>query len=180
MAIDVERYIQESQEISDYMKQFSVFISGNQITLGRLNFALANYKEVLDKLTDDYELLKVEAEACREEFQCDWDEWYIEVKADLKKGKPNSVVISDKETDANVRVRHKEKYLEWQGKLKTFQLRESRLRRIIDNWKHNKEIIINMCWNMRTEQQAMYVENFANGKMAGEKKQKIRKENVNE
>lgn len=167
-------YHEYTQEKLAYIERYISLIKNREVTPDVINHALVSYEGVGNWLIKQYEDIALDYEDMKEEYQVDFDNWFLEASSKLNETRIKSKFASTTEIEATARVTHREEYLHWQGKLKIMERKVSMFRRLMDNWKNQKDMIVNLAQNSRGEMRALGIQDLANYDDRV-KKEKIRK-----
>lgn len=157
--IDYQTFVQNKLK---YIERYIALIKNDQITPEAINHALSSYESVGNWLISEYESVCLEQECVKEEFQIDFDEWFLKASEQINEKRIKSNFASKMEIEAKARVDNRENYLRWQRKLKILDRKVSLYRRIMDNWKSQKDMIVNLSQNSRAEMRALGIQDLAN------------------
>lgn len=175
--LDYHTFVQKKLQ---YIERYIAVIKNDEITPEVINHALASYQAVGNWLISEYEDVCLEYECTKEEYQIDFDSWLLDASNEINEKRIKSNFASKTEIEAKARVDNREEYLKWQRKLKILERKVSLFRRIMDNWKSQKDMIVNLSQNSRAEMKALGIQDLANYEEDKEedkpKKQKIKKE----
>lgn len=163
-------YIEFVQEKIKEMKSTARLIREGQVIPARLNTCLAQYTEVNLMLVAEYQNQKTEHKRLEELFQLWWDKKFIASRNLLNEDRAKTKFASKAEIDSQTRIDNEKEYVEKKRELSESESRVRFMLRLIDSWKSQKDILVNLSQNMRTEMKALYVEDWAN------KAQKVRDE----
>ena len=156
----IEEYINfVINQINKYKKHVK-FTSVGDLQPWLINKALAQYTDVNLALNSEYERIKWEYQNFKEKFQAWWDEKFVKTREELNpvslaSGKWKSV----KEIEAQTRYKYASEYAEWRNKLKVLEHKVAFYRRLLENWKTHKDILVNLSFNLRGELKALQLEN---------------------
>ena len=167
------------QEKLKYLERYTTLIKEGNVIPEAINHALASYQSLGAWMISEYEKVTLDHDIMKEEFQADFDTWYLEARSKLNETRVSSKFASNNEIEATARVAHREEYLRWQSKLKIMERKVSMYRRIMDNWKSQKDIIVNLSQNSRAEMKALNVQDLANydeNKQPAKKIKKVKEE----
>lgn len=154
--------LEEDSERIAFIQSIGELIDNGAITPERLNEGLANYFSVNRYLTDIYESVEKEYEQEKIDYDIWWSELFITERHNLNDGQPKSKYASQAEINSAVIVNNKEEYKRRQNNLLMKERRVSYYRRLLDGWKTQSQMLVNLSQNMRSEMNALYVENRAN------------------
>jgi hypothetical protein len=152
----------------EFIESIGNLIEKGMVTPERLNEGLANYFSVNRYLTEIYESVQEDYEKEKISYDIWWSELFLIERHDLNDGQPKSKFASQAEINSAVIVNHKEDYKKHQETLLMKERRCSFYRRLLDSWKTQSQMLINLSQNMRSEMNALYVENKANKDMTKE------------
>jgi len=150
------------QKKLEYLERYATLIKAGNISPEAINHALASYQSIVSWIVSEYEKVSLEFDITKEEYQVDFDTWYLEASNRLNETRIKSKFASNTEIEATARVNHREEYLRWQSKLKIMERKVSLYRRIMDNWKNQKDVLVNLAQNSRAEMKSLGVQDLAN------------------
>lgn len=159
----------EIQEKIQYIEKQISLIKDGEITPESLNNALANYYTINNFLITQYELISLEDESLKDEYKLLWSEWFMEIKNELIEKKLTSKFPSQTEIEAQALLKHKDDYKIWRQKLRDSERKVSFYRRLLEGWKTQANMLVNLSQNMRSELSALSIENSANKHINKEK-----------
>lgn len=159
---NVDSYIEFVQQQIDKFIKHSKLIRYEAISPYDINKALAEYTNINLTLIAEYQRIKMNYAELKDEFQEWWDEIFIKAKSKLNplslaSGKWSSV----KEIEATARYDNREKFREWRGRLRGIEVKIAFYKRLLENWKNHKDILVNIAQNMRTEARTLGVQDQA-------------------
>jgi hypothetical protein len=93
----------------------------------------------------------------------------MEIKNELIEKKLTSKFPSQTEIEAQALLKHKEEYKIWRQKLRDSERKVSFYRRLLEGWKTQANMLVNLSQNMRSELSALSIENSANKHINKEK-----------
>jgi hypothetical protein len=157
-------YLDFVQDKLKYIERYNTLIRNGQefITPEILNHALASHNAVLNWLIREYESISLDYGDLQEDYKSKMDEWIIEAKKVLNENRVSSKFASATEVEAQARITHREDYIKFKRNLLIYERKVSFYKRIMDSWASNKDLLVNLSWNMRTEMKALNIENYAN------------------
>lgn len=151
----------DSEKIS-FIQGIGSLIDNGQITPEALNEGLGNYYAINKYLISIYEETVRELEEAKIDYDVWFSELFISERARLNDGQPKSKYASQAEINSAVIVENKVSYKEKKYELLQKERRVSFYRRLLDGWKTQSQILINLSQNMRSDLIALSVENKAN------------------
>lgn len=160
--------LESNSERIEFIQNMGNLIERNEITPARLNEGLANYYPALRFLTDIYESVASEMEKAKLEYDLWYANLFIEERARLNDGQPKSKFASQAEINSAIITNNGDDYRSLKNDLILKERRVSFYRRLLDGWKTQSNILINLSQNMRSEMMALKVEDRANKDMTRE------------
>lgn len=154
--------IESDSERINFIESIGNLISNGQVTPEALNEGLANYFSINRFLVTIYEQVVQELEETKIQYDMWYSELFIQEKAKLNDGRPQSKFASQAEINSAVIVNNQNDYKEKKYEILQKERRVSFYRRLLDSWKVQSNILINLSQNMRSELMALSVENRAN------------------
>lgn len=164
-----DSFVHDIEKNISYVNKVSNLISNGQITPELLNESLAKYIGVNTFLISIYEQTVLEDETLKDEWKLIWSEWFIKAKNNLNDSRVSSKFASATEIEAHALVDNREEYLSWKKKLNLSERKVSMYRRIVDSWKVQSQILVQISNNLRSELSALSIENRANKNITREK-----------
>jgi hypothetical protein len=159
---EVLNYHEYIQQKLAYLERYTTLIKDGNISPESINHALASYQSIGAWMISEYEKVSLDFDILKEEFQTYFDEWYLEASKKLNESRIKSKFASGTEIEATARVTHREDYLKWQARLKIMDRKVSLYRRLMDNWKAQKDAIVNLSQNSRAEMRSLGIQDLAN------------------
>jgi hypothetical protein len=158
-------YIEYVEQQIRRLKETSRLIQDGHILPYKVNKALAEYEEVSLGLTAEYQRVKTINKVLNRKYQAWWDEKFLEARDSLNGDRVKSKFASKAEIESQTRHNNKREYFEWQDKLDESESKVRFILRLIDNWRKEDQILIQLSKNMTTEIRALYVQSDAGRKV---------------
>ncbi|MGD9679029.1 MAG: hypothetical protein AB7V16_11865 [Vulcanibacillus sp.] len=165
----VLEFLESTQETLSEIEKQSVLIKEGEIPPSLLNGALANYQGLNAFLIRQYEISVLEDEQLKDEYKMIYSKWFVDTRNKLNDSRISSKFASATEIEANALIDNREEYLSWKRKLNLSERKVSMYRRLLDGFKIQAQMLINISNNMRSELSALSVENRANRNLNKEK-----------
>lgn len=173
--LEYHEYVQQKLK---YLERYTSLIHNGEITPEAINHAVASYSGLHSWMITEYEKVCLDYDILKEEYQSHFDEWFIESRNKLNETRLSSKYASATEIEANARVNHRDEYLRYQSKLKILERKVSMYRRLMDNWKNQAQMIIQLSQNSRAEMKALGIQDLANWDNPKEEKQIVKKKKL--
>lgn len=162
-------FLESDSEKIDFIQSVGNMIVNDEITPEKLNETLANYWQVSRYLITLYESVSLEYEQMKLDYDCWYAETFIDCKATLNEDRSKSKFASTSEIHQFLVANNIEEYRKKQNVLITAEKRRSFYAKLLDNWKANSQMIIQISQNMRTELLSLSTERKANEDLTNEK-----------
>ncbi len=165
----VLEFLESTQDNLDRINEQSKLISDGEIPPSLLNSALANYQGLNTFLIRQYEISVLEDEQLKDEYKMLYSKWFVDTRNKLNDSRVSSKYASATEIEANALLDNREEYLTWKRRLNLSERKVSMYRRLLDGFKVQSQMLIQISGNMRAELSALSVENRANKNITKEK-----------
>ena len=162
-------FLESTQDSLDKINEQSTLIKDGEIPPSLLNNALANYQGLNSFLIRQYEISVLEDEELKDEYKMIYSKWFVDTRNKLNDSRVSSKFASATEIEANALVDNREEYLMFKRKLNLSERKVSMYRRLLDGFKIQAQMLVNISNNMRSELSALSVENRANKNITKEK-----------
>jgi len=169
MKDSVIEFLEATQDNLDKVNEQSKLIYDNEIPPSALNNALANYHGLNTFLVRQYEISVLEDEELKDEYKMIYSKWFVDTRNKLNNSRTSSKFASTTEIEANALIDNREEYLSWKKKLNLSERKVSMYRRLLDGFKIQAQMLVNIANNMRSELSALSIENRANKNITREK-----------
>ena len=168
----IDEYLEFVQEQIKSFQKNTRLIRDDQIFPETLNRALAEYGNVASMLNAEYQRAKVDQYRVDSEFNDWWDEVVSEARNEILESIEGKKYPAYKEYELVAKERYREKYRAFQDRVYTAERRVSFLRRLIDTYKKQDQILVNLSLNMRSELRTLSLQDRMN---ANPKRRKARR-----
>jgi len=161
----IDEYIAFVQSTSKKYEQIGEIATGNEVTPGRVNYALSMYYDTCRMLNEEYQRVKVEKAALELEYEDLYAQWFHEAKELLmaeNTGKSTKPAL--KEIEQQVKVTHKMDYFAWQRKLLQAEMKCDHYIRMRETLNKFDNVLTNLAVNLRSELRALNIEDRANAR----------------
>ena len=169
---NVSEYLSFVQEQIDKFKKNVRLISDDHITPEAINRALAEFQEINSTLIAEYQRAKMDQYKIESEFQDFWDSEVAKAREEILSNIEGKKYPAYKEYELLAKQRNYDRYRDFQDRLKIEESRVAFLRRLLESFKKQDNILVNLSLNTRSELKALSLEDRAN---SNPKKRKARR-----
>lgn len=145
----------------EFIQSIGKLIENGQIPVELLNENLANCFSISRYLITLYEETTLEYENLKTEFDIWYSEKFCYHRDKLNSDRTKSKFASKEEIQSEVLMNESD-YRKWKNNLSLYERRVSFYRRLLDSWKTQTNILIQISQNMRSEMYALSVEKKSN------------------
>lgn len=172
MSEPINDYIQFVEEQIDRFQKNTALVSKDQIFPETLNRALAEYGVTSAALISEYQRAKLDHYQIESEFQDWWDDKVSRAKAEILEDITGKKYPAFKEYELKAKQDNLTAYRDYQDRLVTAERKVSFLQRLLETFKKQDQILVNLSLNMRSELKALSLEDRMN---SNPKKRRARK-----
>jgi hypothetical protein len=128
-----------------------------------INEALAEYMNVWDMLTEEYQRYKDELSVLEDQMNDWYDEKFVEIRHELiNEIESKTVKLAVSEIDKELKVRYQDVYREYRDQVKQAELKKRFILRQLDKWKKFDGILNTLSNNIRGEFKALSLQDRMN------------------
>lgn len=161
----IDEYIAFVQSTSKKYEQIGEIATGNEVTPGRVNYALSMYYDTCRMLNEEYQRVKVEKAALELEYEDLYAQWFQQAKELLMaENTGKSAKPALKEIEQQVKVTHRMDYFAWQRKLLQAEMKCDHYIRMRETLNKFDNVLTNLAVNLRSELRALNIEDRANAR----------------
>lgn len=154
-------FLENDTEKIEFIQSIGTLINNGQIPVELLNENLANCFSISRYLITLYEETTLEYENLKTDFDIWYSEKFCYYRDKLNSDRTKSKFASKEEIQSEVLMNESE-YRKWKNDLAVYERRVSFYRRLLDSWKVQSNILVQISQNMRSEMYALSVEKKAN------------------
>lgn len=151
----VEREIEKFQENTS-------LISDDHLTPRVINKALAEYGTNSAMLISEYQRAKIGHYEIQSEFADWWDRVVNEAREDVLENVEGKKYPAYKEYELVAKQNNAQQYRDYQNQIAVAERKISFLRRLLETWKKQDQILVTLAHNMRAELKALSLEDRTN------------------
>lgn len=168
----IEEYIEYVQDQIENFQRNTSLIRDGHILPETLNRALGEYGSISAMLIAEYQRAKVKHYELESEFNDWWDTKVTEAREEILANIEGKKYPAYKEYELVAKRDNLAQYRKYQDSLYAAERRVSFMRRLIDTYKKQDQILVNLSLNMRSELKTLSLEDRMN---ANPKKRKARR-----
>lgn len=157
-----DNYIEFVQAQIEKIDEYASLIKNGYVYPEKLNWLVSEYTRINLAIISQYEILLRERSLLEESYQKFWDSAFLKSRDKLNSSRVASKYASLSEIESQTRVDYAEEYGMWQSKMKELDSKIGFMKRILNAWDKEDNLLAVLSYNTRSEMKALKVEASVN------------------